>query len=151
MQNRRLHHLKCQSLIIFVACVIGIIDGEVKKFRNDCKSVPHIGWNGAVSRCTQLSNSSTASTTSSFVDYVDGDSRYYFVHSYAVTLASHATDPSKLVEENHALEWAHTLTTYGDETFVSSVSKGCIDRHRQIKLTVTLSLIRKFVCHSISP
>jgi imidazole glycerol-phosphate synthase len=115
------------NLSLKSCCKIGIIDGEVKKFINDHKSVPHIGWNGAVSRCT-LSNQSL-SASSSFVDFVDSDARYYFVHSYAVTLVSDPSDTSKVIEENHALEWAHTLTTYGDETFVSSVSKGCFHSH----------------------
>jgi glutamine amidotransferase/cyclase len=80
---------------------LGIISGMVKKFDSATKSVPHIGWNQA-----------------KFIDekskYVDDNSRYYFVHSFGAIIAG----------ENELNDWAHTLTTYGDETFVSSVSRG---------------------------
>jgi glutamine amidotransferase/cyclase len=94
---------------------LGIINGKVKKFNNLKKSVPHIGWNGAVSRCI---------SSSEFTDFVDSQSRYYFVHSYAVTIPNDGGNTNQAHYEDHVHEWAHTLTTYGDETFVSSVSKG---------------------------
>jgi imidazole glycerol-phosphate synthase len=83
---------------------LGIIDSIVKKFDNSTKSVPQIGWNGAFA--VQQHSALVPST------------HYYFVHSYAVI-----TDASE-TESNHFQEWAHTLTTYGDQTFVSSVQKG---------------------------
>ena len=95
--------------------ISGIINGKVNKFINTRKSVPHIGWNGAISRCED---------SSTFSDFVDSKSRYYFVHSYAVTIPS--ANPNEIQDyyDKDVLKWAHTLTTYGDETFVSSVSHG---------------------------
>lgn len=83
---------------------LGIIDAKVSKFNPATKAVPQIGWNAA----QPLQDS----------QMVNPNSRYYFVHSYAV-LASAAT-----ASESHVQDWCHTLTTYGDETFVSSVSRG---------------------------
>ena len=78
---------------------LGIINHAITKFKSDGKSVPHIGWNYG------LANESTV---------IDSKSRYYFVHSYAA-----------IVDEDLNLgNWSHSLTTYGNETFVSSVKHG---------------------------
>jgi imidazole glycerol-phosphate synthase len=83
---------------------LGIVEGRVSRFSNEDKAVPHMGWNSCQSSDTQLVNH-------------EGASRYYFVHSYAVTLSS-------LPEDSKG--WIYTLTTYGSETFVSSIQKGNI-------------------------
>jgi glutamine amidotransferase/cyclase len=79
---------------------LGVIRGKVLKFNNKTKSVPQIGWNQAMSVDQNL-------------EFTSNDKKYYFIHSYAVI----RTD----INED---DWAGTLTTYGDETFVSSVRKG---------------------------
>ncbi|KAJ3305418.1 hypothetical protein HDV03_001512 [Kappamyces sp. JEL0829] len=83
---------------------LGIIDATIKKFDNSCKAVPHIGWNGA-----------GAVDAESLVSSRD---HYYFVHSFAALVT-----PDQ-VSRDSVQGWAHTLTTYGSETFVSSVSRG---------------------------
>ncbi|KAI8894444.1 hypothetical protein BC833DRAFT_604891 [Globomyces pollinis-pini] len=86
---------------------LGIIDAKISKFSSSTKSVPQIGWNAAI----PVENSSLVGPL---------NTRYYFVHSYAAILDK--SDQS----DSHFQDWAHTLTTYGDQTFVSSVSRGNI-------------------------
>jgi glutamine amidotransferase/cyclase len=81
---------------------LGIVGGMVQKFNTEKKSVPQIGWNMAHSLYES--------------EFVDRNQRYYFVHSYAVLIDG----PDQLNE------WTHTLTTYGDQTFVSSIQRGNI-------------------------
>ncbi|KAJ6621678.1 hypothetical protein B0H10DRAFT_1945220 [Mycena sp. CBHHK59/15] len=83
---------------------LGIIPCPIGRFSDHDKSVPHIGWNSAV-----------------LLDPLPGDAVsdsafYYFVHSYCAKY-----DPGKYPE---AAQWAHTMTQYGQEMFVSSVRKG---------------------------
>lgn len=75
----------------------GVIPYSIKKFKEG-KSVPHMGWNNAWQAWSGHEG-------------LVGEDDFYFVHSYAA-----------IVEE--PVEWAHTLSRYGDETFVSSVRKG---------------------------
>ena len=51
---------------------LGIISGQVKRFRTD-RSVPHIGWNGIKAR-----------QQSRLFRGLEGDEKFYFVHSYHV-------------------------------------------------------------------
>lgn len=85
---------------------LGIIEGNITKFDNSTKSVPHIGWNGA------------QKVEDSYL--VSDEERFYFVHSYAANITA------EQVSDMAVAGWAHTLTTYGDETFVSSISRGNI-------------------------
>ncbi|KAF5375253.1 hypothetical protein D9758_000344 [Tetrapyrgos nigripes] len=77
---------------------LDIIPCPVERFRDNDKTVPHMGWNTA---------DSLYSSVEPFC--------YYFVHSYCAKY-----DPSKYPI---AADWAHTTTQYGDEIFISSVSK----------------------------
>ncbi|KAI9208621.1 uncharacterized protein BJ171DRAFT_561194 [Polychytrium aggregatum] len=86
---------------------LGLIPGQVKKFNDQTKSVPHIGWNGA----SVVQQDATESLGRLNLDGPE-KSRYYFVHSYAVPYAESLAD------------WAYSLTKYGDELFVSSVRRG---------------------------
>lgn len=83
---------------------LGVIPGNVGRFDSTDKTVPCMGWNGAVA----LRELGEAKKTYG----LDADSSYYFVHSYRVAF-------DKKMED-----WALTLTQYGDETYVSSVQKG---------------------------
>jgi glutamine amidotransferase/cyclase len=78
---------------------LSFIPGTVKRFRIDL-SVPHIGWNGLKIR-----------KPSRIFDGLQGDEKFYFVHSYHVA-----------PEDNSA---TLTTTDYGYE-FVSAVQKGNI-------------------------
>lgn len=100
---------------------LDIIPAVIQKFNSNTKSVPHIGWNSACQPSTIPSR------------FTDPSDKYYFVHSYACTTTGQESGV-------HLEEWANTLTTYGDETFVSSVSKG----------TLTNIDNRKYLCYSIS-
>jgi glutamine amidotransferase/cyclase len=78
---------------------LGFIPGAVKRFAIDL-SVPHIGWNGL-----------NFKQPSRIFAGLQGNEKFYFVHSYHVT----ADDPEVIL----------TTTDYGRE-FVSSIQKGNI-------------------------
>ncbi|SCV67769.1 BQ2448_5380 [Microbotryum intermedium] len=82
---------------------LGVIPAHVGKFSPaGGKSVPCMGWNGAIPL--------RADRAASFG--LSGDQTFYFVHSYRVEFGPDVE------------EWALTLTQYGDEVYVSSVQKG---------------------------
>ena len=89
---------------------LGIIPAKIRRFNTESKSVPHMGWNGAI----PLKGSPTSTSIDESVRYgfVEDGASYYFVHSYAVPYEASLAD------------WALTATQYGDETFISSVQKG---------------------------
>jgi len=76
---------------------LGVIPGHVRRFQTDL-SVPHIGWNGIKAR-----------QSSRLFEGLDGQEKFYFVHSYHVV----PKDPSVIL----------TTTNY-DVEFVSSVQQG---------------------------
>ncbi len=76
---------------------LGVLPGQVQRFRTDL-SVPHIGWNGIKAR-----------QTSRLFDGLQGDERFYFVHSYHV------------VPEDASVILTHT--DY-DIEYVSSIQRG---------------------------
>jgi glutamine amidotransferase/cyclase len=78
---------------------LGLISGKIKRFVVDL-SVPHIGWNGL-----------NFKQASRIFSGLNGDEKFYFVHSYHVV----ADDASTIL----------TTTDYGCE-FVSSIQKGNI-------------------------
>ena len=78
---------------------LGLIAGSVKRFDIDL-SVPHIGWNGL-----------NFKQPSRIFAGLDGNEKFYFVHSYHV-----------VVEDDGVVL---TTTDYGYE-FVSSIQKGNI-------------------------
>ncbi|KAG0169575.1 Histidine biosynthesis bifunctional protein hisB [Apophysomyces sp. BC1034] len=86
---------------------LGIIPAIVREFDNKTKAVPHMGWNAAQIVKEQTQEDGQA------VNYgINGQSVYYFVHTYGVPYDESLKD------------WALTTTQYGDEIFVSSVQKG---------------------------
>jgi glutamine amidotransferase/cyclase len=78
---------------------LGLFAGSVKRFDTDL-SVPHIGWNGL--DCKQPSR---------ILAGLDGDEKFYFVHSYHVDV------------EDQSIVMTTTDYGYG---FVSSIQKGNI-------------------------
>jgi len=78
---------------------LGIIPGQVIRFRGEHLSVPQIGWNG-IKKCK----------ASYLLDGFE-EEKLYFVHSFHAPLAVGNDD------------WTLTLTDYGYE-FVSAVSRG---------------------------
>ncbi|KAI8366062.1 uncharacterized protein BYT42DRAFT_540679 [Radiomyces spectabilis] len=86
---------------------LGVIPGITKRFNQDIKAVPHMGWNAA-----QLAKYQMEEDGQSVYYNIDDDSVYYFVHSFAAPYD----------EKNK--EWVLSTTQYGDEIFISSVQKG---------------------------
>ncbi|KAJ3055413.1 Histidine biosynthesis bifunctional protein hisB [Rhizophlyctis rosea] len=85
---------------------LAVIPASVRKFDSKTKSVPHMGWNAATSIQADPPEAAIATLNH------DGPStRYYFVHSYAVPYTKDLDD------------WVYSTTTYGNETFVSSVRR----------------------------
>lgn len=78
---------------------LGIIPGRIARFSAKNKKVPHMGWNAA-----------TVLTSSQDTPVKDGMD-YYFVHSYQAPYTPELN------------EWALAVTSYQDETFISSVQK----------------------------
>ena len=86
---------------------LGIIPGQLVKFDDTQKSVPHIGWNSAIT-------SRIAQPHASSLYGLRAHSKYYYVHSYA------APYQEKLLEVDG---WTVATATYGSETFVGAVGK----------------------------
>lgn len=100
---------------------LGLISGSVKRFDIDL-AVPHIGWNGIKVR-----------KEAPFLSGLDGDEKFYFVHSYHVV----PEDTSSVL----------TTTDYGTE-FVSSVSMGNITAtqfHPEKSGKAGLKLLKNFL------
>ena len=77
---------------------LGVIPGKVVKFDESKMAVPHIGWNGRIIH-----------QESPVLKYVSAEEDTYFVHSFYAEI----TDQNK--------EWIMTSTTYGGQSFISSV------------------------------
>ena len=87
---------------------LGIIPGNLIKFDDTDKSVPHIGWNSAItSRTQELENRSLYG--------LRPWSKYYYVHSYA---APYRED--LLLQEG----WTVAVAKYGTEEFVGAIGRG---------------------------
>jgi len=94
-----MHALFEQSEEAFARPGLGVLKGRVKRFNTDL-AVPHIGWNGIVAR-----------QASRIFHNLQGDEKFYFVHSYHAVV----DDPADIL----------TTTDYGYE-FVSAVQRGNI-------------------------
>lgn len=100
---------------------LGILPGRVRRFAVDL-AVPHIGWNGI----------SVKQPTDLFYG-LDGDEKFYFVHSYHVV----ADDPAVVL----------TTTDYG-YPFVSAVQKGSVQGtqfHPEKSGAPGLTLLENFI------
>ena len=86
---------------------LGIIPGKLLRFRDDVKSVPHIGWNSANTVHKEDRKQQ------SFYG-LRPESKYYYVHSYAVPY-------QKGVLEKEG--WTVATGTYGDETFIGAIGR----------------------------
>ena len=87
---------------------LGIIKGRLERFDNSDKSVPHIGWNSA-----NTSSKNDASSAQSIYG-LRPDSKYYYVHSYAVPYREGALERDG---------WDVATARYGNEQFVGAVAK----------------------------
>ncbi|KAF1816538.1 imidazole glycerol phosphate synthase HisHF [Eremomyces bilateralis CBS 781.70] len=85
----------------------GVIPGSLTRFDDSDKSVPHIGWNSA--------NTSYAKSLGGKSLYgLRPDSKYYYVHSYAVPYRA---------GELEKLGWDVATARYGDQEFIGAVAK----------------------------
>ncbi|KAI0102772.1 putative bifunctional histidine biosynthesis protein hishf [Nemania sp. FL0031] len=81
---------------------LGLIKGELNRFDDSNKAVPHIGWN-------------SANASSKSVYDLRPDSKYYYVHSYKYPYVK---------GELESQGWTVATGSYGGETFVGAVAKG---------------------------
>ncbi|KAI1188612.1 putative bifunctional histidine biosynthesis protein hishf [Nemania serpens] len=81
---------------------LGLIRGELNRFDDTDKAVPHIGWNSA--------NASSKSLYG-----LRPESKYYYVHSYKYPYVK-----GQLESQG----WTVATGSYGQETFVGAVAKG---------------------------
>lgn len=82
---------------------LGVIPGRLERFQNSDKSVPHIGWNSANTDSDEQS-----------IYGLRPDSKYYYVHSYAVPYRK---------GQFEADGWTVARARYGDEEFVGAITK----------------------------
>lgn len=82
----------------------GIVPGQLTRFDDADKGVPHIGWNSATTDPKEASRYGLRPT-----------SKYYYVHAYAVPY-----------EEGNELEmdgWVVATAQYGTEKFIGAIAK----------------------------
>lgn len=87
---------------------LGVIKGRLERFSNADKSVPHIGWNSA------NTSSTDASSATDSIYGLRSDSKYYYVHSYAVPYRE-----GELEKDG----WSIATARYGNEEFIGAVAK----------------------------
>lgn len=85
---------------------LGVVKGRLQRFDDADKSVPHIGWNSA--------NTSRDEADSQGIYGLRPDSKYYYVHSYAVPYV-----PGELEKDG----WTVATGRYGNEEFVGAIAK----------------------------
>ena len=90
---------------------LGIIPGQLVRFSEADKSVPHIGWNSALTTEKSL-------VTNGRILGLSPQSKYYYVHSYGVPYQA------GLLE---SLGWSVAVGEYGSERFVGAI--GSADRN----------------------
>ncbi|EMC95809.1 hypothetical protein BAUCODRAFT_123100 [Baudoinia panamericana UAMH 10762] len=88
---------------------LGVVKGRLERFRNDEKSVPHIGWNSANTLSCRDSSEQRS------VYGLRPDSKYYYVHSYAMPYRE-----GELEKDG----WNVATARYGSEDFVGAIAKG---------------------------
>ncbi|MCJ1439093.1 Histidine biosynthesis bifunctional protein hisB [Xylographa pallens] len=86
---------------------LGLIPGRLIKFDGADKSVPHIGWNSAIT-------SKRAMPQAGRLYGLRAQSKYYYVHSYAVPYQEHVLEDDG---------WTVATAKYGSETFVGAIGK----------------------------
>ena len=84
-----------------------IVSGQLSRFLDSDKSVPHIGWNSA--RPADFNDGQ-----SKIFYGLHPDSKYYYVHSYAVPY-------QRGVLENQG--WTVATARYGDEEFIGAIGR----------------------------
>ncbi|KAK3674462.1 Histidine biosynthesis bifunctional protein hisB [Recurvomyces mirabilis] len=90
---------------------LGVVNDRLRRFRNDEKSVPHIGWNSA--NTSHITSSGDAAEGQSIYG-LRPDSKYYYVHSYAAPYT-----PGKLEADG----WRVATAQYGSEEFVGAIAR----------------------------
>ncbi|EKG22593.1 Histidine biosynthesis [Macrophomina phaseolina MS6] len=88
---------------------LGVVKGTLKRFDDSDKSVPHIGWNSA-----NTSSQREGGVTGESVYGLRPDSKYYYVHSYALPYV-----PGELEGQG----WTVATARYGNEEFVGALAK----------------------------
>ncbi|KAL9095770.1 MAG: hypothetical protein Q9163_006499, partial [Psora crenata] len=89
---------------------LGIIPGFLTRFDNADKSVPHVGWNSAAISDADIRKSGS-------LYGLRNNSKYYYVHSYAVPYRQ------GLLEHDG---WTVATARYGSEVFVGAIARGRI-------------------------
>ncbi|KAJ3208215.1 hypothetical protein HDU82_002798 [Entophlyctis luteolus] len=102
---------------------LGLVKHKITRFSTEVssggkKSVPHMGWNASVVVGD--------ATGTEYINHDGEDTRYYFVHSFAALVPKDLFDASAPRREILEGGWTCTLTTYHDETFISSIKRGNI-------------------------
>ena len=86
---------------------LSLVSGNLKRFDDADKSVPHIGWNSAI---TTMDGQSQINSLYG----LRGTSKYYYVHSYAVPY-----EEGRLEREG----WTVAVAQYGAEKFIGAIGR----------------------------
>ncbi|KAI9345282.1 hypothetical protein BDR26DRAFT_835286 [Obelidium mucronatum] len=121
---------------------LGLVSHGITRFSTSAgegskKSVPHMGWNAAISE-----------VPSDYVNHDGDDSRYYFVHSFAAMVPGNSFNSSEQQKDLLPGGWSCTLTTYHNETFISSIKRGNVfatQFHPEKSGTAGLKLLASFL------
>lgn len=81
---------------------LGLLKGQVNRFRDSTKSVPHIGWNDCKFRSQDLKS----------LYSISAGKKFYFVHTFACT------------NTEILAGWEYATCKYGDEEFIAALAKG---------------------------
>ncbi|KJR85060.1 glutamine amidotransferase [Sporothrix schenckii 1099-18] len=112
---------------------LGVIAGDLTRFDDSDKAVPHIGWNDA-----RAQDGGGGGGGGGFYG-VRAASKYYYVHSYKYPYTR---------GELEALGWSVATATYGGETFVGAVARGNVmatQFHPEKSGVAGLRVIRAFL------
>ncbi|KAK8227141.1 hypothetical protein HDK90DRAFT_49358 [Phyllosticta capitalensis] len=86
---------------------LGVVPGRLTRFDDSDKAVPHIGWNSA-------NTSKAGNVTGESVYGLRPDSKYYYVHSYALPYVEGQLESKG---------WTIATARYGKEEFVGALAK----------------------------
>ncbi|KAK5131564.1 hypothetical protein LTR08_000819 [Meristemomyces frigidus] len=119
---------------------LGIIKSRLERFKNDDKSVPHIGWNSANTASKDEGGEAQS------VYGLRPESKYYYVHSYAVPYR-----PGELEKDG----WTVATARYGSEEFVGAVARDNVlatQFHPEKSGVAGLRVLKAFLSgHKLSP
>lgn len=117
---------------------LGAIPGELLRFSDSNKSVPHIGWNSAI----PVTSSGEAATETFFG--LNPNSKYYYVHSFAAPYVEGVLEQQG---------WKVAIAQYGEERFIGAIARDNVfatQFHPEKSGPAGLQVIKAFLSGALS-